>query len=140
MTSEKKFPNCVRGYVFVVTSSQDQDSVARNILNLNKKYGTEVDFIIRADTMQDLSPENPSPYDIVVAVNAATNALFDQIKAELRDMPDVTDATTAIVKNYHNNPDDPYPPHVTPGYVSSTEFGNGNPLDRAGPQDHNVWG
>ena len=98
-------------------------------------------FIIRADSMA-----GPSPYNLVIPVNAATDEKFYEIATNINNISAVNQVETAIVevdKTYH-----PDPPHLANGYVSSNEIAKEKekvPEDKRsgidpGTQDHNVWG
>ena len=128
MTSGEHFPEWFRGYVFA--TANNPGAMAKQIIEYNKNLqNKDQGFIIRADTI-----EGDSPYNLVISFNA-NQGRFDDLENEIIAELDGEPAVRAKLVNYQ-----PYPPHMTAGYVSSAEFGKGNPIRNPGTQDHNVWG
>ena len=137
MTSQEKETNeyhapWSRGYVLAQVNNLG-DALAE-IIKYNVKLMEEGEgFIIRADSMA-----GPSPYNLVIPVNAATDEKFYEIATNINNISAVNQVETAIVevdKTYH-----PDPPHSAKGYVSDDDFQRDPTGPNPGPQDHNVWG
>lgn len=137
MTSQEKETNeyhapWSRGYVFAQASDLDVALVEINKYNVILMKEGE-GFIIRADSIA-----GPSPYNLVIPVNAATDDKIRNIAAYIDNLPVVSVENIAIVAiNQTYNPD---PPHSAKGYVSTDEWKNDKSGPNAGPLDHNVWG
>ncbi len=124
-----------RARAWVLIRAEPVVGMAAKFRNLDRRGDDFV--IIRADVVAE-SPD--SPYNIVVPVDAESEAALSGVVEEMRGISGVREAVALRVVGH-----DPYPPHDASGYITQREADRGERRpDKVGRQDsspgYNPWG
>jgi hypothetical protein len=108
-------PGNERVRAWVLVQAAPVQGVSARLRNLDRKEEDLV--VIRADVVTGSSD---LPYNIVVPVDAESEAVLSRVVGEIKDVSGVSDAVALKVLEHH-----PDPPHDAHGYVTAQEAGAG---------------